>query len=96
MTDKKEETSLGLKTKIRLDLILAMIPITVGMIVMIVQQRQLNDKITSTWTVGNMAVWAKDFQWQNPQLKVPDPSEVKRMMEPSASLTAPYQTVQMP
>lgn len=91
--ERKGESSLGLKSKVSVELLVALAPVFFALVVLIIQVRSISGQLRNGWTVSNMAVWSERLQSDNPGIKVPKPFDVKHMMEPETTLFSfPIQT----
>lgn len=81
MTEKKDESSIGAKTKVRLDFVFLMVctfvtsAFSLGVI-----YAKLTNMEGKLWTIQDQVVWSRQLAADNPGVKVPAPEGIVELM----------------
>jgi hypothetical protein len=78
--DDTKEMTIGMKSKVRLDLVLALAPVMVGLIMLYIKLDAIEARLDKSWTYQEQVLWAEQFAGQNPTVKVPSAKEVFNLM----------------
>jgi hypothetical protein len=70
------------KTKVRMDFLIAMVPVVVALTSLIFKVNAMTDALKNAWTVADMAVWSSQLQSDNPSMKIPRAIDIKQINDP--------------
>lgn len=78
--EPKVETSLGLKTKFRLDLVILMLSTVVSFTLIYAKLLAMENMQRKAWTIQHQIMWENQLAISNPTLKLPSAESVVNLM----------------
>lgn len=82
--DQKVETSLGFKTKFRLDLVLLMLSTVASFTLIYAKLITMENNQKKSWTIQHQILWENQLAINNTALKVPAADAVVNLMNQQA------------
>jgi len=82
--DVKVDTSLGLKTKLRLEIVIPLLTTVVGLTLIYAKLISMENSLRKAWTIQHQIMWENQLAIQNPTLKIPTADSVVNLMNQQA------------
>ena len=78
--EPKVETSLGLKTKLRLEIVIPLLTAVASFVLIYAKLVSMENTQRRAWTIQHQIMWENQFAIANPTLKVPAADAVVNLM----------------
>lgn len=82
--EPKTETSLGLKTKLRLEIVIPLLTAVASFTLIYAKLVSMENAIRKSWTIQHQIMWENQLAIQNPALKIPTADSVVNLMNQQA------------
>ena len=83
--EDRPPTSLGLKTKLRLDIVIPLLTSVVSLTLIYAKLIAIEKNQQKAWTIQHQIMWSQQFALDNPTLRVPMAEQTVSRMNQSAS-----------
>ncbi len=77
----KDDATIGLKTKVRLDVLIAVAPVIAGLVMIYAKLNQIEQREKNAWTVQEQIIYSERLQTVNANLKTPNISDIVNLMQ---------------
>ena len=77
---EKSDTSLGLKTKLRLEIVIPLMTAVVSFTMIYGKLIQMDKTMSHSWTIQHQIMWENQFSINNPTVKVPNAENIVSLM----------------
>lgn len=82
--EPKVDTSLGLKTKIKLEVVIPLLTMVASFVLIYSKLISMENNQRHAWTIQHQIMWENQFAINNPTIKVPTASAVVNLMNQQA------------
>lgn len=82
--DLKTDTSLGLKTKMRLEIVIPLLTVVASFTLIYAKLVSMENQMRKAWTIQHQIMWENQFALSNPTIKVPTADAVVNLMNQQA------------
>lgn len=82
--DPKVDTSLGLKTKLRLEIVIPMLTAVASFTLIYAKLVSMENTQRRAWTIQHQIMWENQLAINNPALKIPSADSVVNLMNQQA------------
>lgn len=80
----KPDTSLGLKTKVRLEIVIPLLTMVASFTLIYAKLVSMENQMRKAWTIQHQIMWENQFAISNPTLKIPTADSVVNLMNQQA------------
>lgn len=81
---EKTDTSLGLKTKLRLEIVIPMLTVVASFTLIYSKLISMENMQRKAWTIQHEIMWESQFTINNPTIKVPSAESIVTLMNQQA------------
>lgn len=82
--DGKVDTSLGLKTKLKLEIVIPLLTAVASFVLLYAKLSSMENNMRRMWTIQHQIVWENQLAISNPTLKIPTADSVVNLMNQQA------------
>lgn len=82
--ETKVDTSLGLKTKLRLEIVIPLLTMVASFTLIYAKLVSMENQLRRGWTIQHQIMWENQFAISNPTLKIPTADAVVNLMNQQA------------
>lgn len=83
-SEDKQDTSLGLKTKLRLEIVIPLLTAVASFTLIYGKLIGIENNQRRAWTIQHQIMWVQQMQLDNPTVKVPSAEKTVGMMNQTA------------
>lgn len=80
----KADTSLGLKTKLKLEIVIPLLTAVASFVLLYAKLNSLESNLRRAWTIQHQIMWENQLAISNPTLKIPTADGVVNLMNQQA------------
>ena len=82
--DLKADTSIGLKTKMRLEIVIPLLTAVASFALIYAKLVSMENNMRRAWTIQHQIMWENQLAIQNPSLKIPTADGIVNLMNQQA------------
>lgn len=82
--DTKVDTSLGLKTKLKLEIVIPLLTAVASFVLLYAKLNSMENNMRKAWTIQHQIMWENQLAIGNPTLKIPTADAIVNLMNQQA------------